>query len=77
MYLPWYTPQWASVENWFAIIKNKLRNGELLETINLSLKKIYIHIYSWMKCLTLNSIRKMFANFKRNEAEDNQLSNFS
>ena len=67
MYLPWYTPQWVPVENWFAMIKTKLRKGKLLETINLSLKKNYIHIYiiesSSGICLSLPGDPRMISGF--------------
>ena len=60
MYLPPYTPQWAPIEDCFALIKNKLRNSKIKNTINLSLKRNYNYIYDWIKWVTSSSVKKMY-----------------
>ena len=49
--LPWYIPQWASVEWCFTIMKNALRDWKCEGMINLSSKKNYSVIHNCLNWL--------------------------
>ena len=62
MYIPWYTPQFAPIEQWFSLIKNKLRSFKSYKSLNLSLKENINTIFEAMKSLNSRMIKKLFLN---------------
>ena len=60
LFLPWYTPQWAPIESWFGIMKNKLRSNKFEGVINLSQKKNYNIILDCMRSINPIISRKLF-----------------
>ena len=65
IYQPWYTPQWAPVENYFSILKDKLKKRKSKKIINLSLKENFNVIYESMGSISSLIIKNLFKNLMR------------
>ena len=62
MYLPAYTPQFAPIEMWFAMLKNNLRRICSQELVRLNKKESYNKVYRSMKLIKAENIRNLLKN---------------